>query len=356
MLGLKNHSFIITESHCSNGLYRLVCDLEDNDVGYSVPNDYDSIELTPRNYFDHIDTIHKHLANGELEELYRNGIRINRPAPIMIGSFIEFGTFLIDSFGNWTIESGAMKGNLSEGLKNSLGASRKLYTELANGYRQLFTWGYIDNTAVSNILNKRAKGIRQLILAIYSTVKVKFTENQQDTVESFSDKYDGLYPKCILTEDYDGFGAWITPSKYELSIGSFPKNELVFEDIEPEYFSKSKLICGETEGSRKCLIFEGYKFCVVLGRNEIRFRRCSIENEQLSTIPDNILYSNERFIFGKDIKRMGDEDKQELSNIWEILVKRGFIIPNQVRLRYNNNNDYLLDIFEALEGLSYYVY
>ena len=116
MLGLKNHSFIITESHCSNGLYRLVCDLEDNDVDYSILDDCDSIELTPRNYFDYISTIHKHLANGELEELYRNGIRINRPAPTMIGGFIEFGTFLIDPFGNWTIESGAMKGNLSEGL------------------------------------------------------------------------------------------------------------------------------------------------------------------------------------------------------------------------------------------------
>ena len=237
MLGLKDHEFAISESNV-DGLYRLMCKLEDHEVVYSLDEEKESVNLSIKNFFSHYNLIETLLITDTVNELLRTGDWREREIPVIKDGFIHIqDKFYINPFtGDWKdrYASGGIVDLLSHYGESNRNRNIYRYDTL----RDLLTWGTVEKNIINSILSSPNKIKKFFIELFYMTCKAKF--NGEDYISEYKNfTQEPTFPRSVpwIDHETESSGIWLGNLRYYKNLSSpcFPGFEIIFEDVEPEY-------------------------------------------------------------------------------------------------------------------------
>lgn len=333
---MQNHKFIIPETTAE--LYRIVCALEDNGLGYKViesDTKGDSIELEPSTLFQTYSEIEPHIT-GKIEELYRDGGVEKIDFPKLSDGLMEFpGNIKVNPItGDW--EGQGESGDLNAGLFKYGKYGRNDWINLSDALRRVISFGSLGKDTVNQYYTTKS-GHSGYFFELQSTViKVRFNS---ETADEDWDKFvaSPTFPRSIPWREGKDCGLWMFAERYAKANNrkreecglSFPLFELVMEDTKYsgkpcEFIRVSSLlnILDFLPGSGVYVVFDsGYACKIKTGviENEMGVRHTIIPLKD----PHNIT---------PEVWKKSDEILQKnVITLFDILKNRGF-------LRMDNDN------------------
>lgn len=215
----------------STDLYKLICNLEDNNIKYYSPKNKNEefIIINPKDFIKQYNNINYLLDKINL--IYKDNSCILKNMPKIDNNyFISFNDdYYINPFtGEWYSNNDSKIYTLSDLLIIYKKPIRKNYIKLLNSFREVLNYELLDYSNISekdwNIFGKFLQEIK------YSIIKLKFIgKNSEKLFNDFLKKES--CPRCIPWIENNNYGMWIWPERYFIdNLKSYPNTEIIQTD------------------------------------------------------------------------------------------------------------------------------
>lgn len=329
MLGLKNHEFSISEDNI-DGLYRLICKLEDNNIPFKLDEEKESVNLSIKNFLNNWDLLETLFITDTINELQRDGEWLEIKIPIIENKcFINIqDDFYIDPFtGDW--KDSKTSGDITKLLSHYGGTDRNENIYRYSALRDILTWGTIGEDIIRSVLVSLKNYKKFFIELVYMTCKVKFINEDYITgYESFIQT--NTFPKSVPWIDHKtkSSGVWIGNLKYYKNkdlITTFPPFELIFEDIEPEYVNLFRSLTKEN-GVITAILGNEFKYEIYNAGHSLRFLD-PIRAESFRHLGKRNWWVGYDEITYEIYQHLDLEEQKLIKKGWDAIVKKGLISP-----------------------------